>query len=97
MTGHPDRVIVANALITAAGDAVWTEAKKWPLTADPYGGRVGAFGASQQDVGRAAAAAMLRKLAEMYAPQPHPDGGDIWHLLGHADLKRIADAIEAAP
>jgi hypothetical protein len=72
---------------------VFAEARRWHVP-DPYGGQVAPLGPDREDVGRAATIALLRKLAEAYAPQPHEDG-QIWHFLGHADLNRIADEIEA--
>lgn len=51
-------------LVEAAGEAVFNEIKKWP-TPPPFSGALPGFaGATQQDVGRRAAVAVLMELAQ---------------------------------
>lgn len=55
---------LANRLVTAAGEAIYDEIKKYP-TPPPWSGAIPGFhGATRDDVGRVAAVAVLMTLAE---------------------------------
>lgn len=79
---------LSRSLVDAAGVAVYEEIKKWPMPTNPWerSGQVGSLGATQEDVGRAAVAAVLETLAAHY------EGPGF--LMGPGSLRAVAAEVK---